>query len=90
MNITDILVSELQESARVVPDPEFGPKFLAVDGMVDVGAIAAHVLEYAAHVVDTYRTPGGRNGTRAALPYEVRDHLRALASAARSGEARPE
>ncbi|WP_281267533.1 hypothetical protein [Curtobacterium sp. 9128] len=85
MHITDILRSELNESATAVPDPEYGPNFVVVDGMVDVGALAAHVLEFAAHVVDTHRVPGSGigSGTRAPFPHELRDHLRALAQDAR-------
>jgi hypothetical protein len=85
MDLIEVLVSELQEHASAVPDPEHGPEFVMVDGMVDVGALAAHVLEHAAYIVDTYRVPSASSpsGTRAALPSEVRDHLTALARAAR-------
>lgn len=84
-----IIESQLQETATAVPDPEHGPHVMAVDGLVDVGAIVGLVLEQAAHIVDTYRVPAkpplaGFGRTLAALPYETRNHLNALAKEARA------
>jgi hypothetical protein len=86
MDLIELLTSELNESATAVPDPEYGPDFVVVDGMVSLGAIVSHVLLYVADVVDTHRVPARRSpsGTRTALPSEIRDHLRSLAKEARA------
>lgn len=87
--LISIVTSQLQETATAVPDPEHGAHVMAVDGLVDVGAIVGLVLEQAAYIVDTYRVPArtpvaGLHRTLAALPYETRNHLNALAKEARA------
>lgn len=84
MTIIELIESQLQETATAVPDPEHGTHVMAVDGLVDVGAIVGLVLEHAAYIVDTYRIPHRSGRTLAALPHETRNHLIALAKEARA------
>jgi hypothetical protein len=81
MTLIELLQSQLSETATAVPDPEHGEHVMAVDGLIDLGALAALVLEHAADIVDGLRVPDPRHPglTLQALPYQVRNHLNTLA-----------
>jgi hypothetical protein len=81
MTLIELLQSQLSETATAVPDPEHGEHVMAVDGLIDLGALVGLVLEHAADIADTYRQPSQRfpGRTHAPTPIDLRNHYNTLA-----------